>query len=278
RRAHRRLNGRFRRGIRPDPRYGFLQIRTQRQELLERTRNGIRRVIFLKRLAPVLAEVTNLNRGFRGGKASAAAIRGLNSRDFEIIERLLYRAQIRVEHSNECAAQQKVEPAEGHQRRRVVKHAAGGILQQAALFENALLEQIAQAMAAIYFRQHRLDGLAPFERRGVCLAEDRAEDACDVRKLDFAAVEPLRGTEREILNEQEINFVAVNRGLIAFLELAENKCPQGFLAGVQGLGRKLANLDGTKLLVNRVEPLQIAVEHLPGGPSGRQFAGRMRRR
>ena len=86
----------------------------------------------------------------RCGKARPAAIHRFHTSCFEFLEKLrVHRAQIGMEQPDECAAKEKVETAKRDERRGIVEHAAGGVLEKAALLQQTVLHDVAQAVALV---------------------------------------------------------------------------------------------------------------------------------
>src|ERR1700722_12033479 len=98
----------------------------------------------MKRLSPVLAVVTQLNGGFGRGETRTPAIHGLHPHRIESFYCVVHRIQVGMQESNESPPEKKIKPAEGYQRRRIVKQRACGFLYQPALFQKAVLHHVSQ--------------------------------------------------------------------------------------------------------------------------------------
>src|SRR5579863_7470173 len=111
----------------------LFQISAQRKQLLKRSPDGVRCVVFMKRLSPVLAVKTELNGGLGRGETRAPAIHGLHSNGIERFYCVMHRVQVGMQQPNESPPKEKIKSAEGNQRRRIVKQRACGFLYQPAL-------------------------------------------------------------------------------------------------------------------------------------------------
>jgi len=267
---------RFRAGLLASDR--FLEIGTHCQELLERVTHRVFRVVLLKGLAPVFAEVSKLHRRFGGGEAGTAAIYGLHALGFERVNRCSHRAQIRVQHADESAPHQKVEPAESYKRGRVVEHRTGRILQHTALFHKAVFHQIAEAMALLRLLENLVERFAPFQRSRIRLDKNRPQNSRHIAERDFLVQQVHCRAHHEILHQQQINLVAVGVRLVHLPQLAVDQGAQCLLAPIKNLRGQLPDLICQHFLVQRREPLQIAIEGFARGLFRREFAGRVRQR
>ena len=168
----------------------FFQVSAKGQQLLECAANGGFRVVLVKRLAPVLAN----NSEARPWSPQPRNRRGGNRRSSpqfasRLIDRGFHRVQVRVQHANERPSQRKIKSAERDQRRRIVKHIAGGILQQAPLFEQPVLPSC-RAGCGSSSSVSRIWSSGSHHSSGDASAcdQDRLQNARHVFQLDFFAV------------------------------------------------------------------------------------------
>src|ERR1700693_6507610 len=115
----------------------------------------------MKRLPPVLAVVTQLNGRLGRRKTCAPAIHGLHSNRIERFYCVVHGVQIGMQQSNESPPEEKIKPAEGYQRRRIVKQRSRGFLYQPPLFQKAVLHHVSQALALRDFSQNLIQRSAP---------------------------------------------------------------------------------------------------------------------
>ena len=229
-------------------------------------------------LAPVFAVIAKLNGRFSGRKSRAPAVHGFHAAGIESFHGLLHGAQVRVEQTNERPPKQKIEAAKRNQGCRIVEQGTGGFLQQSPLFQQAMLHHVAQALALRDFSKDLVQRGAPFQGRDIRLAQHGSQNLRDVIESNIFAIKVLGSAQREVLHQQQIDFVAVGWCLFLFLQLPLQKGPQPLFAGVECFRRKLANLKRAQVFVNCVEPFQVCVKYIARGPLWWQLARRMRKR
>src|SRR5271170_873395 len=77
----------------------------------------------------------------------------------------------------------------------------------------------------------------------------------DIFQVNIFAIEFFGRAQGEILDEEQVNLVAIGSGLFVFAQLALEKGTQALFARVQSFRRKLADLKGAEACINTVEPL-----------------------
>src|SRR5580704_13609365 len=94
-----------------------------------------------------------------------------------------------MQQADERAAEKEIKSAERDQSRRIVKHATGRILQEAALLEKAIFHQIAQAVAPRQLLENIFERTAPFQRRCIRFRQNWLQNFRHVLQTDFATAE-----------------------------------------------------------------------------------------
>jgi len=94
-------------------------------------------------------------------------------------------------------------------------------------------EHFAEAAECAQSLDHFFERLAPRKRSGVDVAQDRLHHLRDVRWLDLLVINLWRCAQREILHQQEVDFVAVDVAFRLFAKMALNQPAQACFAGVQ---------------------------------------------
>src|SRR5579885_340056 len=136
--------------------------------------------------------------------------------------------KVRVHQFDKRASQEEIEANEGEERRRVVKLRAGGFLDFAALFDEVGLQDFTQAAEFPQRFNHLVERFAECRSLRCDFSQDGAQDLGYIRLLDLLVVDLRRRAKSEILDEEEINFVAID---VAFRRLAKVPVNQSREAG-----------------------------------------------
>src|SRR5258708_32190421 len=141
--------------------------------------------------------------------------------------------QVLMHQLDQCQAEQKIEPDERDQRRRIVEHSPGSFLYLPALFDEVRFQDFPQAAEAPQRFDHLLERRAPRERVGVHFSEYRLHHLSDIYWLDLLVTNLRRGPERKVLPRQEGDLVPHNIALLRLAQMALNQRAQSCLAGLQ---------------------------------------------
>src|SRR5271163_3140975 len=170
--------------------------------------------------------------------------------------------EIGVHEFDERTAEEEIEADEGQQGGGVVKHASGGFLYSAALFDEIGFEDVAEAAESAERLNHFFERLAPGQGSGVRFAKHGLHHLGDVGGFDLLVVDLGGSAESKVLNEQEVDLVAVDGGFRGFAQVALDEGAQTGLAGVErGHLQQMAQLVNQNALVHGIEPgLHLAEE------------------
>ncbi len=199
--------------------------------------------------------MSELTRGFRGGKASPPAIHRANALRFKLLDVLAHRAEIRVEQPDKSSAKQKVKPAEGDESGRIIEHATGRVLEEAPLFKEAVLHDVAKTLTMIQALKNFVERFTPLQSGGIRCHQNRLQHLGYIVEGDRLTIEILRRAKGKVLNEQPVDFIAIGGGLVGFSQVALNERPQTLFTRVQDFGTDLAKLVREQILVDLVEPI-----------------------
>ena len=156
--------------------------------------------------------------------------------------------------SEEHPAHHETEAGEGHHRRRIEITVGALHLELAPLLQNAAVQKITQPLALGGGLHQRVEGIQPDRKLRFLWTEYRLQNLRDVVQVEIGIFQSRRSTEREVLNEQEVNLVAVARCLDGLVQMMGQQVAKHRFIGQSGGLKELPQLMHLDLRVDLLEP------------------------